>query len=111
MAATTVRIEEDDYEMLRCVADEREQPIKRVLHELIEAYRRHRLVAATNADYARLRSDPDAWAAELAEREGWDAAVRDGLEGAEHAESAVATTRRGVGRQPRSRHRPRARRA
>jgi hypothetical protein len=34
-----------------------------------------------NAAYARLRADPKAWQEELAERQLWDRALRDGLEG------------------------------
>jgi hypothetical protein len=38
------------------------------------------MVELHNQAYAALKSDPDAWQAELAERAEWDAALADGLE-------------------------------
>ena len=40
---------------------------------------RRRLLEAANRDYAALRADGGAWQAELAERELWEATLRDGL--------------------------------
>jgi AbrB family looped-hinge helix DNA binding protein len=39
-----------------------------------------RLLEEANRDYAVLRQDPDAWRAELAERELWDTTLQDGLD-------------------------------
>jgi hypothetical protein len=40
----------------------------------------HELLEAMNAGYAKLRADPQAWAAELAERELWDQTLADGVD-------------------------------
>lgn len=37
------------------------------------------LIIETNAGFAELRADPEAWAEELAERAVWDGAIGDGL--------------------------------
>ncbi len=41
--------------------------------------------AETNAAYAELRANPEAWAEELAERKVWEATLVDGLRGIDHA--------------------------
>lgn len=41
---------------------------------------RQQFLEGANADYARLRRDPAAWADELTERQLWDQALLDGLE-------------------------------
>jgi hypothetical protein len=50
-----------------------------VLDKAIEAYRRERFLYDTNAAFAALRADPEAWREELAERDVMDAALGDGL--------------------------------
>lgn len=40
---------------------------------------RDRLLDAANAAFERLRSDPEAWAEETAEREAWDATLGQAL--------------------------------
>jgi hypothetical protein len=57
-----------------------DQPMIAILKKVIEAYREARFLAGLNADYARLRQDPAAWAEEVQERAVWDRALLDGLE-------------------------------
>ena len=38
------------------------------------------LIVETHAGFAALRADPQAWAAELAEREIWEKTLADGLD-------------------------------
>jgi len=51
-----------------------------VLDEAIGRYQREKFLDEVNAAYARLRTDPKAWKEELAERQIWDRALRDGIE-------------------------------
>jgi hypothetical protein len=74
-----LRINERTRAALRGLADERGEPMARVVEELVEAARTEQFFAAAEAAYRRLRSDPDSWAAELGERGMWDATVGDGL--------------------------------
>lgn len=50
-----------------------------ILDKAIETYRRDQFLRDANLDYAALRRKPKAWKQELAERELWDAALRDGV--------------------------------
>lgn len=47
------------------------------LHRLLRAVRHRRALHALNRDFARLRADGAAWAAEQAERALWDATLLD----------------------------------
>jgi hypothetical protein len=45
-----------------------------------EYHQRERFLDEANAAYARLKSDPEAWMEELAERKQWDCTLADGIE-------------------------------
>lgn len=79
MAAETVRIKPATHAKLREIAAATGRTMPEVLEEAVEALRRQRILNATNEAYAKLKADPKAWAAELAEREAWDATTADGL--------------------------------
>ncbi len=52
-----------------------------VLDKAIEQYRRDTFFRALNESYSRLQADPEAWKQELGERQEWDTALMDGLDG------------------------------
>jgi hypothetical protein len=54
--------------------------VQSILTKAIESYRRQRFLGEANADYAKLRSDSEAWASELKEREIDDSTLSDGLD-------------------------------
>ena len=58
------------------------EPMTVILKRAVDAYSRKAFLDQCDRAYARLRQDPKAWAAELAERQAWDAALGDGLEDA-----------------------------
>lgn len=78
--STTVRIGHDAHATLRALASDTGQSSRQVLEHALRTYRDQVLLDRTNAAYAALRADPDAWREELAEREEWDATLADGLE-------------------------------
>ncbi|WP_442481915.1 hypothetical protein [Aeoliella sp. SH292] len=80
MASETVRIKPETHAKLRSIADEAGQTMPEVLEQAVELLRRQRLLDATDRAYAKLRSDPKAWAAEEAERAAWDRTLLDGQE-------------------------------
>lgn len=80
MAGTTVRVREETHRALRQLAEQEGDTLQDVLSRAVEAYRRMRILAETNAGYAALRADPVAWQEELEEREAWEIALSDGLE-------------------------------
>ena len=80
MSSTMVRVEEKTYMALRERAEERHISMGAVIAELIEADREARFWAAANADFAALRSDPQAWAEEQEFRRELEGTLADGLE-------------------------------
>ena len=80
MPSTTVRISPAAHDALRELAARSGEPMQTVLDRAIESYRRRRFLEDLNAAFLALREDPGAWAAELAEREAWDATLADGLD-------------------------------
>ncbi|MHB1033922.1 MAG: hypothetical protein ACYC35_03585 [Pirellulales bacterium] len=80
MASETVRIHAQTHAKLRQLAEQVGQSMPEVLESAVEAYRRQRFLEGLARDFAALRSDPQAWADEMAERRAWDASLADDLE-------------------------------
>lgn len=80
MATANIRISAQGREILRELARKQRQPMGAILERAIERYRRASFLEEANASYAALRSDPEAWAEEVAERNLWEGALTDGLE-------------------------------
>jgi len=80
LTSANIRISAQAKATLRELARLEGKPMQAVLDEAIDHYQRDRLLDEANAAYPRLKSDPDAWKEELAEREQWDGALADGLE-------------------------------
>jgi predicted transcriptional regulator len=71
MTTTTVRITEEVREALRQLSEQTGESMQKILADAVEAYQRRYLLEMTNAAYAELRSDPEAWQEELQERAEW----------------------------------------
>src|SRR5262245_26536540 len=71
----TVRISSSAHRALRLMAQADDEPMIETLEKAIEAFRPTRYLAALDADYARLRRDPAAWAEEAKELKEWDATL------------------------------------
>ena len=80
MPSAIVRISAESRETLRRLAREEGKPMQSVLDKAVERYRRENFLQDANADFATLRKNSKAWAAELAEREMWEQTLGDGLE-------------------------------
>ena len=52
-----------------------------VVEQAIERFRREVFLENLSRDFEKLRSDPDAWNAELTERELWESTLADGKKG------------------------------
>lgn len=79
MSSTTVRLSEETRVILRELSRQSGASMGLVIERAVECYRRQQLLEAANAGFAALRADPEAWAAEEAERRAWDATVSDDL--------------------------------
>ena len=80
MASDTVRIKPETHAKLRAIAETTGQSMPEVLEDAIESLRRARLIDETNRAFAALRGDPQAWRAEMAERQLWEATLGDDVE-------------------------------
>jgi hypothetical protein len=80
MSSLTVRISPQTHAKLKELAQQAGLPMPAVLDRAVDEYERRQFLEGLNEDFARLRSDPKAWAEELAERAVWDATLMDGLE-------------------------------
>jgi predicted DNA-binding protein len=76
---TMLRINERTKAALHSLAQERGEPMSRVVEELVEAARTEQFFAEADAAYRRLRSDPEGWVAELDDRGAWESTLADGL--------------------------------
>jgi len=85
MLATTVRIKAESHATLTELARELSLPMQEVLARAIESYRRQHIIALSNAAYAALREDRQAYRAEEEERRAWEATLADGLDDAPSA--------------------------
>jgi len=76
----SVRVDRVTYERLAELAREQHIPIAQVIGRAIDTYDRVSMAEESNAAYARLRLDPEAWAAWQSELDLWETASMDGLE-------------------------------
>jgi predicted transcriptional regulator len=80
MTTTTIRVSLHTRNLLQELAQTSGSSMQAVLEQALEQYRRQQLLEATNAAYAALRADPDAWAELEQERLTWEQTLADGLE-------------------------------
>jgi hypothetical protein len=78
--AANVRIQPQSYTKLRALAQSTGTTMPEVLAEAIDALYRKWFLEECNRAYDRLKSDPDSWEEELAERRVWEQTLGDGLE-------------------------------
>jgi hypothetical protein len=78
--AETIRIDPASHAALSEIARAKRIALSEALARAVESYRRELMLQAMAADYADLRSNPEAWANERAERAAWDKTIADGLE-------------------------------
>jgi predicted transcriptional regulator len=80
MATTTIRISLRTRDLLQELARTSGSSMQTILEQALEQYRRQQLLEATNAAYAALQADPDAWTHMEDERLAWDQTLADGME-------------------------------
>lgn len=71
------RLTTQDHERLQRLANKTGQSHQEVIGRALEAYEREQMLDDLNASFAELRSDPQAWSEELAERAQWDTTSGD----------------------------------
>jgi hypothetical protein len=76
----TVRISARTRATLRALSRHFGKTMQDLLDAAVEAYRRRLFLEETNAAFARLRLDPEDWAAVGEERAAWEPSLADGVE-------------------------------
>ena len=79
MPGATVRISETSRELLRELARRTNATMQDVIEMALAEYRKRLFWEQAAHDFRAMRDDPEAWAEEVAERERWDATLKDGL--------------------------------
>ena len=77
---TTIRVSTHTRDLLHQLAQRSGTSMQSILEQALEQYRRQQLIEATNAAYAALHTDAEAWADLERERNEWDQTLADGLE-------------------------------
>ena len=80
VASVTVKIPFEAHAKLAELATSQERPMGEILADLIERERRRLFLEGANADFARLRADPEAWADYQAEIRSMEGTLMDGHE-------------------------------
>jgi hypothetical protein len=83
MPEDTIAVSEMTRQQLHELATQSGRSVAEVLARAVGEYHSRQFWEAVNRGYAELRADPEAWAAEEAERRAWDATLMDGLDPAE----------------------------
>lgn len=80
MAGTTVRISEEVHDRLHRLAAQRRASMSTVIDSALAEYERKLFWSKAAAEFKSMRDDPEAWKAELEERDAWDTTLADGQE-------------------------------
>ena len=80
-ATTTIRVAVSDRDVAQELATQMGRSQMEIVHEALELYRRHQLLADMNRDFAAMRRDTEAWSEEAAERDVWDITLGDATGG------------------------------
>lgn len=80
MESSTIALGSKYYNILKELAAKSGESIEATIEKAIEQYRRQKFLEEANQAYAALRSNPEAWASEIEEREAWNVTLADGLE-------------------------------
>lgn len=79
MASNVVKLRPETYDRVKRLARERDLTMQDVITSGIDALERQEYARAFEEDFARLRSDDQAWQAEQDNRRLWDSTAEDGL--------------------------------
>jgi predicted transcriptional regulator len=72
MSEATIVVSEAARQKLQELAVQSGRSVSEVLERAVEEFHSRQFWEAVNRGYAELRADPEAWAAEVAERRAWD---------------------------------------
>ena len=76
----SIRVSDASHQTLRMLSRHKKQPMQAVVDNALEMLRRQMMLEEANAAFQALKSDPQAWQEELAERALWEQTLMDGVE-------------------------------
>lgn len=77
---TTIRVSKDIYNIVKSLAQQQNETMQDIIELAVTEYKKKKFFEDLNHAYTKLKSDPEAWQEELAERYEWDHVLNDGLE-------------------------------
>ena len=80
METTVVRVKATTHAALQVISKQTGKTMQLIVEKAIEDYQKKLFWETTNAAYAALHEDQEAWEDEKAERSAWEATLSDGLE-------------------------------
>jgi hypothetical protein len=80
MASVAVRVPKETFEVIRRVAEERQQTMGRVVADFAAEHERRQFQERARASVARFKQDEAGWQAMVDEHRMWDGTLLDGLE-------------------------------
>lgn len=81
MSTTTMRVSLKTRNTIQELAEDTGMTMQDIIDRAVAAYQRQQLLEATNAAYAALKNEPEAWNELLEERAVWDVTLDDALDG------------------------------
>ena len=85
--STTVRASERAHGVLRKLSDREGISMVEALDRITADWEKKEFFRALNDSFAKLRSDPEAWAGEEVERRLWEQTLTDGLDDDDHGDA------------------------
>ena len=78
--SAVIRLQKKDKELLEKLAIETGQSIPKVIHNLLEDFKKRNFFAGLKSDYAKLKAKKSQWQEYLADNELFEGAIVDGLD-------------------------------
>lgn len=80
MQSAMVRVTQDTRALLRAISEQTGETMQSILEEIVRERHKTLFWEETNAAFASLKADEEAWKDMVSEREAWNEALSDGVE-------------------------------
>jgi len=80
MQSTIVRVTQDTHTLLRAISKQTGETMQSILEEVVRERHKALFWEATDAAFASLKADKEAWNDMVSERKDWDETLSDGME-------------------------------
>jgi len=81
MQSAMVRVTQGTHTLLRAISEQTGETMQSILEEVVRERHKALFWEKTNAAFASLKADKEAWDDMVSEREAWDETLSDGMEG------------------------------